>query len=139
MVVGAYATVRFPRELYQTDPLIIADGLNVNTDGPGKLAYAHLCGLEDAIDEKRRTSIESWRFQIQDTRHSLVGTRESEDLRILIKVAEKGNPYRGPRPADTIIITGIDCRRFRGILAPDRVRDDHCRMSSQVRDGQLRR
>ena len=90
MVVGAYATVRFPRELYQTDPLIIADGLNVNTDGPGKLAYAHLCGLEDAIDEKRRASIESWRFQIQDTRHSLVGTRESEDLRILIKVAEKG-------------------------------------------------
>lgn len=52
IVVRSVATVRLLRKVDQTDPLIISDRLNIDADGSGKLANAHLRDGTDSAEQR---------------------------------------------------------------------------------------
>src|SRR5690242_7501404 len=67
----------------------------------------------------------------------LVGASKSTQLRILIMRAQKREADRGARPANLVVIAGIDGRRRRGVGAAEAVGHDHRRMAREIGDYEL--
>src|SRR5690242_6361435 len=67
----------------------------------------------------------------------LVGASKGTDLRLLIMRAQEGEADRSARPANLIVIAGIDSGWSRGVGVAQAVGHDHRRMAGQICNYQL--
>lgn len=68
---------------------------------------------------------------------SLVSRGEGQQGGILVKSAEESKAHRSSGSANAIVVTGINGRRRRRILAPKSVGDDYCGVTGKVLKDEL--